>query len=223
MNEREPATPAMPHGAVLEARELGFSYPARHVFNGWSADFGAGLSWVRGRNGSGKSTLLRLLGGALPLRAGSLNVQGIDAAQQPIAYRREVFWCGSGSIAFDHLRPPEYFGFLRGLYPRFDVDALGEHLDGFGLTPHLEMRLAALSTGTQRKVWLAAALAVNTSAVLIDEPVNALDAASLAYFYGVLQRCAADSTRAWIVTSHEPLGAAGAQAALLDLSAPDVL
>ena len=204
---------------ILSANGLGFSYPARHVFNGWSHDFGAGLSWVRGPNGSGKSTLLQLLAGALPLRAGSLRVNGIDATQQPLAYRREVFWCGAGPIAFDHLRPPEFFGFMRSLYPRFDAAALPAHIAGFGLAPQLDLRLARLSAGTQRKVWLAAALVANSAAVLIDEPVNALDAASLAHLQRALLHCAADPARAWIVTSHEPLGPAGELAQRLDLPA----
>ena len=163
---------------------------------------------------------MQLLGGALPLRSGTLSVSGIDAAQQPLAYRREVFWCGSGPIAFDHLRPPEYFGFTHSLYPRFDADALPAHIAGFGLAPHLDMRLARLSAGTQRKVWLAAALVANTAAVLIDEPVNALDAASLAHLHRVLLRCAADAAHAWVVTSHEPLGPAGDLACCIDLAGP---
>ncbi len=202
---------------ILRVQGLRFSYPARHVLNGWSADFGPGLAWVRGPNGSGKSTLLQLIGGALPAHAGTLAVRGIERSAQPLAYRRQVFWCGSGSIAFDHLKPPEYFGFLRSLYPDFDIDALRGHIEGFGLAPHLDMRLSSLSAGTQRKVWLAAALVANTAVVLIDEPVNALDAASLAHLHRVLLRCAADPARAWLVTSHEDLGEAGSKARVLDM------
>ena len=203
--------------AILRVQRLGFSYPVRHVFTDWSADFGPGLSWVRGPNGSGKSTLLQLIAGALPARSGTLSVNGIDAVQRPLDYRREVFWCGSGPIVFDHLRAPEYFGFMRSLYPRLDADALPEHIAGFGLAPQFDMPLAKLSAGTQRKVWLAAAMVANTAAVLIDEPVNALDAASLAHLHRVLLRCAVDPARAWIVTSHEPLGPAGDLARSLEL------
>jgi ABC-type multidrug transport system ATPase subunit len=205
---------------VLSARRLVFSHPQRHVFSGWSADFPAGLTWIRGANGSGKSTLLQLLAGALPLQSGQLTVRGIDAATDPIAYRRDVFFCGPGPIAFDHLRPAEFFGFMLGLYPRFDASALEAHIRAFGLGPHLDMRLAALSTGTQRKVWLAAALVAGSAAVLVDEPVSALDAASLAHLHDTLLRCATDRAQAWIVTSHESLGEAGESAQRIDLLPP---
>lgn len=194
---------------VLRVRDLAFSYPGQQVFAGWSANFDVGLTWVRGGNGSGKSTLLKLLGGALPPLLGTLAVRGTEAAGAPLAYRREVFWCGPGAIAFDHLRPSEYWGFLRSLYPRFDAAALAAQVAGFGLARFLPVRLAELSTGTQRKVWLAAALCAGTSAVLLDEPLNALDAASLAHLRAQLARAAASPRQAWIVASHEALGEAG--------------
>ena len=211
---------AAPGGPVLSAHDLVFSWPARHVFNRWSADFGAGLTWLTGANGSGKSTLLQILAGAVAPQAGRLAVRGIDAAADPVAYRREVFFCGPGAIAFDHLRPPEYFAFMRGLYPRFDEAALQRQIDAFALAPHFDMPLAALSTGTQRKVWVAAALVAGTAAVLLDEPAAGLDRDALAHLQEELRRGADDAAAAWIVASHESLGPAGARANNLALAPP---
>lgn len=189
---------------VLVATDLFFSYPDRHVLTGVSVGFGPGLTWLEGANGSGKSTLLRLLGGALDPLRGQRSVMGIDAARQPLDYRRQVFWCGPGAIALGHLRPAEYFGFLQGLYPRWDEAAAAGHVQGFGLAAQMDTLLQDLSTGTQRKVWLAAALAVGTAAVLLDEPLNALDAASLAHARQALARCHAQARQAWVVASHAP-------------------
>jgi len=205
--------------AALQVRNLSFSYPGRHVFTAWQGDFAAGLTWVRGSNGSGKSTLLRLLAGALPPLAGTLCAAGIDAAAQPLDYRREVFWCGPGAIAFDHLQPGEYFAFLRSLYPLLDAASIDAHVQGFGLAPFLRKRLCELSTGTQRKVWLAAALAAGTRVVLLDEPLNALDAASTAYLLAQLLAAARSPRQACVIASHEPPGEAAGLATLLDLQA----
>ena len=203
------AAPTAAATPLLLIDKLSFSYPGRHVLTGLCARIHPGLTWLRGPNGSGKSTLLALLAGALPPLTGRLQVRGIDARAQPLAYRRAVFWCGPGAIAFDHLRPPEYFGFIAGLYPEFDRAALALHVGGLGLAPHLGQRLSALSTGSQRKVWLAAALSVGTPLVLLDEPFNALDAASLAHVLAALQQAAADTRRAWLVASHAPPGSTG--------------
>jgi len=209
--------PSQPGRAVLTAHELSFWYPGRPLFAQWSHAFPAGLTWVRGANGSGKSTLLRLLGGALAPITGTLVVDGLQAAHDPVAYRRAVFWCGPDALAFDHLSPPEYFGFLAGLYPSFDHTALPGWVQALGLAPFLQRRIDQLSTGTQRKVALAAALCAGTRVVLLDEPLAALDARSVAVVRARLAAAAGDAQTAWIVTSHEPLGDAAAPAHLLDL------
>jgi ABC-type multidrug transport system ATPase subunit len=203
--------------AVLSAQRISFSYPGRNVFAGWSGTFCTGITWLRGSNGSGKSTLLKLLAGALHVAAGALTVRGVDEGLRPLDYRREVFWCGPAAMPFDHLRPGEYFGFMKGLYPQFDDAQLAVHIEGLGLNAHLDQRLSVLSTGNQRKVWLAAALAVGTAAVLLDEPLNALDQTSLNYFLNVLAQKAIHPQQAWVVASHEALGEAGARAQVIEL------
>jgi ABC-type multidrug transport system ATPase subunit len=204
-------------GAILSVRDLAFGYSQRTVFHAWSADAACGITWIKGRNGSGKSTLLRLIAGALPPLAGTLKVRGIDAMASPLAYRTEVFWCGPDAIAFDHLRVTEYIGFLRSLYPRLDVPAWQRQVQGLGLVDVLQQRLSSLSTGTQRKVWLSAALAVETAVVLLDEPLNALDGASHDHLLRELGRVGEQRRQAWVVASHESLGEAGEQARVLDL------
>jgi ABC-type multidrug transport system ATPase subunit len=207
-------------GTVLTVQGLTFSYPQRHVFTGWSHDFRAGLTWVKGSNGCGKSTLLKLLAGSLKPIAGEIEVSGISVMAQPLQYRRQVFYCGPGPIVFDHLSPIEFFGFMRALYPSVDEEGLAQNVEGFGLHPFLRLPLATLSTGTQRKVWLSIALAAGTKATLLDEPLNALDAKSLEYLRSVFVRCAKDAERAWIVASHEELGAGTLKTEVLEMSLP---
>jgi ABC-type multidrug transport system ATPase subunit len=214
MNGPAPAT-------LLRVQRLSFSYPQRHVFNAWSHDFPAGLTWVRGGNGCGKSTLLKLLAGALKPLSGTIEVQGVSQQDQPRDYRLRVFWCGPGAIAFDHLSPAEFFGFMRGLYASVDVPALQRHVAGLGLSPFMDAAMRTLSTGTQRKVWLAMALAAGTPVTLLDEPLNALDAASSAYFRASLHTLAQDSSRAWVVASHEALDDTPAAISRLDLKTTD--
>jgi ABC-type transport system involved in cytochrome c biogenesis ATPase subunit len=207
---------------VLRVENLSFRYGPRHLFTAWAMDFTAGLSWVQGGNGCGKSTLLQLLAGALLPQAGRIRVQTgpgqwVDQSAQALDYRRQVFWCGPGPVAFDHLSPREYLAFMRTLYPTLDEAALARHLSGFGLAGFLGAPLCTLSSGTQRKVWLAMALAAGTPFTLLDEPLNALDAASVAYLLAQLQALAQTPTRGLIVASHEALGPAGAQARVIAL------
>ncbi len=191
----------------LQVTGLQFAYPERELFLGWSHRFGTGLHWVSGSNGCGKTTLLKLLAGAMPVGQGELVAAGISERADPVAYRRQVFWCGPGAVAFDHLSPLEYAGFMRGLYPGFDVPAWQRHVQGFGLAPFLQQRLRELSTGTQRKAWLACGLSAGTPVLLLDEPGNALDENSLAHLRAALTAMQATAQPpCCIVASHGDLG-----------------
>lgn len=203
----------------LQVRALSFAYPGqtRRVVDLWSQDFGPGLVWLRGANGTGKSTRLKLLAGALAPQYGSAELQGCDLLRQPLEYRRQVAFVGAEPPPFEHLSPSEYFGFLSGLYPRADVADWQQHIEGFGLQPFLGQPLRSLSTGTQHKAALAAALALNTPLLLLDEPLNALDAASLAHLRQVLARAAEARDRLLLLVSHEELGVA--PSACVELSA----
>jgi ABC-type multidrug transport system ATPase subunit len=203
---------------LLAVGDLAFGYAGRPLFDGWSHAFAPGLTWVRGENGCGKSTLLRLLGGALEPLGGSIRCGAIDARDRPLEYRREVCWCGPDTIAFDHLKPGEFFGFMAGLYPRFDADVAEAWVRTFGLEPFLDRRISALSTGTRRKVAVVAAIAAGTTVVILDEPLAGLDQASLKVMRAALADAADQRERIWIIASHEPIG--DAAASTIDLPAP---
>jgi ABC-type transport system involved in cytochrome c biogenesis ATPase subunit len=202
---------------TLRVSGLDFSHPGRDVFSNWSGTFGPGLTWLKGCNGSGKSTLLQLLGGGLQAARGSITIADTEQATQALAYRQRVFWCGPGPIAFDHVTPREYWGFMHHLYPALNTEALSSHVVAFSLDAHLDTPMRRLSSGTQRKVWVAASLVAGTDVTLIDEPFNALDVNSLAHLRGVLAQAAQDTRKVWIVTSHEDLGTATAWARIHDL------
>ena len=165
---------------VLQVRELHFAHPnSAALFSGWSYAVPPGVTWLRGDTGSGKTSLLAVLAGTLPL-AGSLRLAGVDLASDAAAYRRAVFWRNPTDAAFDALTPPQVIAALQADYPLFDPAACQRLLTAFALTPHLAKPLYALSTGTRRKVWLAAALSAGAALTLLDEPTAGLDAPSTA-------------------------------------------
>ena len=205
---RESENPSMTNPsrpALLQVSHLRFAYPGLPIVDDWSHEFAAGISLLRAPNGAGKSTLLKLMGGALEPAAGSLTVRGTEARADPQNYRRQVYWCGPEQLPFEHLTALEYFSFIRGLYPQREPAQWLRHAEGFKLEPHLHKPLHALSTGTQRKVALTAALSVRAAVVLLDEPLAALDRASIGHFATALADYATAPDTAWIMTSHEAL------------------
>jgi ABC-type multidrug transport system ATPase subunit len=196
-------TPTSPgHGAVLQARSLCFSWPGRALFSHWSADIPAGLTLVRGDDGGGKSTLLRLLAGQLAVDSGELAIQGISLRDAPAAYRAQVFFTDPRTDAFDALTPVQFFEAQRLRYPAFETHTLDRLVAGLALDEQMGKQLFMLSTGSKRKVFLAAAFASGVALTLLDMPFAALDKPSITCVMEALEDAAAQTARAWVMADY---------------------
>ena len=189
----------------MQAERLSFSYsppPAAPLFNALSLLLPPGVTFVGGDEGTGKTTLLQLLAGVL--RAdGQLRIQGVSLAQSRSAYRRKVAWLDPRDSALDGQTAKQIFAAL----PDCDRGVLQAHIDGLSLAPHLDKTLAMMSTGTRRKVLLAAALTGQAPVTLLDQPFKALDRPSIDYLLEVLAEAARHPGRACVVADYEaPLG-----------------
>lgn len=187
----------------LDIDHLSFRYPHRAVFTDWSARFGLGVNVVCGGDGSGKSTLLRLMAGALPAASGRLALKGCVLAEQPAAYRAQVFWCDPVDPALDDLGARAYLAHHRQAWPAWDEAVLADDLEALGLTPHLDKPLYALSTGTRRKLRLAAGLASGAALTLFDDPLAALDRRSAVHVLDRLEGLADSTARIVVVAQHD--------------------
>lgn len=187
---------------ILEVKDLGFGYPEHVLFSQWSASVAPGVTAVLGGDGCGKTTLLRLLAGELAADSGELCINGISLKKNPRDYRRQVFWTEPRTDAFDQLTPAQFFDSQRSTYAGFDNDMLDMCVNGLALAPELSKQLFMLSTGSKRKVWLAAAFASGAALTLLDMPFAALDKPSIAYVLSLLQEAANHPARAFVVADY---------------------
>lgn len=176
------------------------------MFANWSARIFSGVTLLRGGDGSGKTTLLRLLAGDLRAQAGVVQVNGVRLHDAPGLYQQQVFWVDVRSTAFDQITPKDYFKSLAARFTKFDPLVLPDLLECLSLVPHLDKSMHMLSTGTRRKVWLAAAFASGAAVVLLDEPFAALDQSAIAFVMELLDDAAVHPGRAFVLAHHEAPG-----------------
>lgn len=193
----------MKSAAVLAVEGLTFHYPQRELFNKFSLKVLPGVTLVSGGDGRGKSTLLRLLAGDIKAQAGVLVIHGTSLTDQPLAYKAQVFCTDPRSTSFDQVTAMAYFEGLRAHYPQWDEAMLAELFAGLSLAPHVDKPLYMLSTGSKRKVWLAAAFACGAPLTLLDEPFAALDKVSILFVRGLLKAQAKNPVRAWVLANFE--------------------
>lgn len=167
---------------MIEIKNLTFSYSRKSapVLYDFSIGINRGkVTGLLGRNGAGKSTLLYLIAGLLTPEEGEVLFNGINTRDRNPETLQDIFIVPE---EFDLPSIPlmEYVKYNAPLYPRFSYDDLTKYLEMFDMDSSLN--LGALSMGQKKKVYMAFALATNTSLLLMDEPTNGLDIPSKSQF-----------------------------------------
>lgn len=142
-------------------------------------DIGKGeLVAVVGPSGSGKSTCLRLVAGFLNPSRGRILIDGADVGAKPPEARR-VGVVFQNYALFPHMTVGENVAYplkVRGVPGAERLRRAGAMLTRVGLDGYLQRSPDSLSGGQQQRVALARALIFGPHALLLDEPLSALDA-----------------------------------------------
>lgn len=181
---------------VAQIQALSFGYGSHKLFDNLNATIHPGVTLIQGGDGRGKTTLMRLLAGELKPDSGSIDI-GSDA-------RSQLFWLDPRTEAFDQVVASDFFSQQRAPYPRFDDAMLARLVTGLDLESHIHKKLFMLSTGSKRKVLMAAALASGAAVTLLDMPFAAIDKPSKDFLLGQFRLAAGSSDRAIVVADYEP-------------------
>jgi spermidine/putrescine transport system ATP-binding protein len=130
-----------------------------------------------GPSGCGKTTTLRMIGGFEDPTDGRVFLGGEEVTQQP-PYKRDVNTVFQSYALFPHLSVERNvaFGLERKRVSRSEVkQRVGETLELVQLGHLGKRKPAQLSGGQQQRVALARALVNRPRALLLDEPLGALD------------------------------------------------
>ncbi len=134
---------------------------------------------VIGASGCGKSTLLKIIAGFVQPSHGRVMIGGQDAANIPPRLRNVGIVFQTYTL-FPHMLAWENVAYplkLRGQDRATRHAAALAILERVGLKDHAEKLPSQLSGGQQQRVALARALVFGPQALLLDEPLSALDAA----------------------------------------------
>ncbi len=178
--------------AVLEARDLWFTYPnGREALKGINCSIGRGdFAVILGENAAGKTTFLKQAAGLLKPGRGSVAVVGKDtrAASLPDLVRH---------IGYLSQNPNDYlFQDTVEEELRFTLDNLGIYDHGvienvltqLGLSAVRGVNPRDLSGGERQRVALASVLVANPELLLLDEPTRGIDYLLKAELGVLLQR-----------------------------------
>jgi molybdate transport system ATP-binding protein len=170
---------------------------------------------VLGPNGAGKSTLLRAVAGLLAIDSGSIRLgdRPLDDPARGVFVAPEQRGIGvvfQDHRLFPHLRVVDNVAFgprSRGVHRAVARSTAREWLARLGLTDLAHRHPRQLSGGQAQRVALARALAASPGALLLDEPLAALDVQTRAEVQGELREHLDAYAGPTVLITHDPLEA----------------
>ena len=160
---------------------------------------------VLGPSGSGKTTVLRMIAGFETPTEGAIRLEGKDVSRMP-PHKRNVNTVFQHYALFPHMTVWDNvaYGPRSSKKSKEEVKrSVDELLEVVRLTDFALRKPAQLSGGQQQRVAIARALVNYPSALLLDEPLSALDAHLVIRMQGVLTKLQRELGMALILITHD--------------------
>ncbi len=170
---------------MIQVQDFKKLYGDFRAVDGISFDVQAGeIFALLGPNGAGKTSTLESLEGLRAPSGGTLSIAGINPAKQPRQLQDLIGVQLQSSGLPDSITPDEamkLFCAYHQVAPRFDL------LERLGLGEKRKTQFHQLSTGQQRRLSLALAVAHKPKVLFLDEPTAGLDVATRAELHDLMR------------------------------------
>ena len=191
--------------AVIRTERLGHAYGDKWAIHGFNLHVSAGeVVGLLGPNGAGKSTTVKILTGLIRPTEGCATICGFDIVQQPLEAKQRLGYVPEQPALYETLTAAEFLEVISALHHLDAATAAArrdELLNLLGLGSARHQRISAFSKGMKQKVVLAAALIHRPDVLILDEPLDGLDANSARVVKELLRNLAAQG-RAILFCSH---------------------
>ena len=135
-----------------------------------------------GPNGAGKTTAIKILTGILRPDAGSVWLEGISMAEQPLKAKRSFGYVPDSFDMYDRMTGMEYLRFLADVYSVAKEDRdrhVEKYLALFELENAAYQQIRSYSHGMKQKLSVTGSLIHHPNIWILDEPMTGLDPKSM--------------------------------------------
>lgn len=131
-----------------------------------------------GPNGAGKTTTIKMMAGLLSPTKGSVLIDGIDMARDPVQAKMKIGLIPDRPFLYEKLTAMEFLRFTADLFhvdPRIFWDKAHDLLTRFSLGDRADELIEAYSHGMKQRLIMCAALLHEPQVIIVDEPMVGLD------------------------------------------------
>ena len=154
-----------------------------------------------GPNGAGKSTTIRMLLGLIAPSAGEARLFGEDLRNNPSVLKR-VGSLVDGGAFYPYLSGRQNLEVLARTHGGAGGARIDDLLEQVGLAGDGKRKVKGYSTGMRQRLGVAAALLNDPDVVILDEPVNGLDAAGIQEMRALIRGLAEEGGKTVFLSSH---------------------
>ncbi|MFD1851617.1 ATP-binding cassette domain-containing protein [Oceanobacillus bengalensis] len=154
-----------------------------------------------GKNGAGKSTLFKILSGQIMPTAGEFQLFGKSGKEMDQAKKRMGFIIEAPVFFpdFTAIQNLEYFRLQRGVVEK---KRIYEVLEIVGLENQKRKRFRDYSMGMKQRLGIALCLLSNPDCLVLDEPINGLDAEGIMEIRHLLKKLNQEKQITIFISSH---------------------
>lgn len=144
-----------------------------------------------GTNGAGKSTTVKILCSIIQQDSGVAEVCGLNVIMNSNQIKSIVGYVPESGNLFNPLSPIEFLYFsakIRGIEEAVSKRRIEYFSYLFDFSEFLDKPIGTLSKGNKQKVLITSALIHNPEVIILDEPLNGLDANSIFIFQDMITK-----------------------------------
>jgi ABC-2 type transport system ATP-binding protein len=156
-----------------------------------------------GPNGAGKTTTIKLIAGIYAPTSGSILINGIDIAKNPVKAKLQIGYVPDQPYLYEKLTGREFLYFSGGLYnldKKTIQRKIDELVDLLNIESWLDKRTEEYSQGMRQRITIASALLHNPKLIILDEPMVGLDPQSAVLVKNILKQKVSEGASVFVST-----------------------
>ena len=154
-----------------------------------------------GKNGCGKTMLMRLMAGLIYPSFGTIRIKD-KVLGKDISFPESVGMLIENPSFLNDYTGKQNLEMLAGLQKNVDKAEVRRVLEQVGLDPDDKKKFYKYSLGMRQRLGIAAAIMGSPELILLDEPINAIDADGVQEIRAIIRGLSAEN-RIIIVASHD--------------------